>query len=52
MSVNVFFLLSAAAMLRTPMFARWVGYFGIVTAVAGIVGMFRNVTNTVAPVLQ
>ncbi len=51
LSVSLFFLLSALAMLpRGSGFPRWMGYFGLVTAVAGLVGMFRNVTDVVAPV--
>jgi uncharacterized protein DUF4386 len=47
---SVFFLLSATAMLRTPAFPRWVGWWGEATAVLGLVGMFRNVTRAVAPI--
>lgn len=51
LSVSLFFLLSAQAMLeRESRFPRWMGYWGIITAVAGLVGMFRNVTDVVAPV--
>ena len=51
LSVSVFFLLSATAMLaRDAGFPRWMGYLGVATAVAGLVGMFRNVTGAVAPV--
>jgi hypothetical protein len=51
LSVSLFFLLSALAMLeRDSGFPRWMGYLGVVTAVAGLVGMFRNVTDAVAPV--
>jgi uncharacterized protein DUF4386 len=49
LSVSLFFLLSALAMLeRDSGFPRWMGYLGVVTAVAGLVGMFRNVTDAVA----
>jgi len=49
LSVSVFFLLSALAMLeRDSRFPRWMGYLGVVTAVAGLFGMFRNVTEVVA----
>jgi hypothetical protein len=48
---SVFFLLSALAMLAPAAgFPRWMGYFGVVTAVAGLLGMFRNVTDVVDPV--
>jgi hypothetical protein len=51
LSVSLFFLLSALAMLeRDSGFPRWMGYLGVVTAVAGLVGMFRNVTDVVAPI--
>jgi hypothetical protein len=51
LSVSQFFLLSALAMLeRDAGFPRWMGYFGVSTAVAGLVGMFRNVTDVVAPI--
>jgi hypothetical protein len=51
LSVSLFFLLSALAMLeRESGFPRWMGYLGVATAVAGLVGMFRNVTGVVAPV--
>jgi hypothetical protein len=51
LSVSLFFLLSALAMLeRNSGFPRWMGYLGVGTAVAGLVGMFRNVTDAVAPV--
>ena len=50
LSFSVFFLLSAMAMLRTPPFPRWVGWWGVATAVLGLVGMFRNVTAAVAPI--
>ena len=51
LSVSLFFLLSALAMLeRDSGFPRWMGYLGVGTAVAGLVGMFRNVTDVVAPI--
>jgi hypothetical protein len=49
--VSLFFLLSALAILAPGAgFPRWMGYLGAVTAVAGLIGMFRNVTDAVAPV--
>jgi hypothetical protein len=49
--VSLFFLLSATAMLaRDAGFPRWMGYLGVAAAVAGLVGMFRNVTGAVAPI--
>jgi hypothetical protein len=51
LSFSLFFLLSALAMLSPAAgFPRWMGYFGVVTAVAGLIGMFRNVTDLVDPV--
>ena len=51
LSVSLFFLLSALAMLEQDAgFPRWMGYLGVTTAGAGLVGMFRNVTDVVAPV--
>ena len=51
LSISVFFLLSALAILaRDAALPRWMGYFGVVTAFAGLVGMFRNTTNVVAPI--
>ncbi len=50
---SVFFLVSAAAMLKQDSgFARWIGWLGIATGVAGLAGMFRNVTDAVAPVAE
>jgi hypothetical protein len=37
-------------LVRGASFPRWAGYLGIVTAAAGIVGMFRNVTPLVGPI--
>ena len=43
LSLSLFFLLSALAMLaRYSGFPRWMGYLGVVTAVAGLVGMFAT----------
>jgi hypothetical protein len=51
LSFSVFFLLSAMAMLRAGSgFPRWAAYLGLITAGAGLVGMFRNVTSTVHPI--
>jgi hypothetical protein len=51
-SMSIFFLLSALALLRSRAFPRWVGYFGVITAVAGIFGMFRNTASAAAPVAE
>lgn len=51
LSFSLFFLLSGLAMLaRGSRYPRWVGYLGILTAVAGMIGMFRNVTGVVDPI--
>ena len=50
LSFSFFFLLSAVAMFRTPPFPRWIAWWGVATAVLGLVGMFRNVTAAVAPI--
>jgi len=51
LSFSVFFLLSGVAMLaRGSGFPRWTGYLGVFTAVAGLLGMFRNVTGVVDPI--
>ena len=51
LSVSVFFLLSALVILaRGAAFPRWMGYLGVATAIAGLVGMFRNTTSVVAPI--
>jgi hypothetical protein len=50
LSFSLFFLLSGLAMLsRGARFPRWIGYLGVFTAVVGMIGMFRNVTDVVAP---
>jgi hypothetical protein len=51
LSFSLFFLLSGLAMLsRGARFPRWIGYIGVFTAVVGMIGMFRNVTDVVEPV--
>jgi uncharacterized protein with PQ loop repeat len=51
LSFSLFFLLSGAAMLaRDSRFPRWVGYLGVITAVAGLMGMLRNVTGAMSPI--
>jgi hypothetical protein len=52
LSVSVFFLMAALTMLRGGRFPRWIGWLGLLTAVAGLIGMFRNVTDLVAPVAE
>jgi hypothetical protein len=51
LAFSLFFLFSGFAMLgRGAGFPRWTGYLGIVTAAAGMIGMFRNVTTIVGPI--
>lgn len=50
LSFSAFFLLTSLVWLQSPTRARWIGWVGIVTGAAGLVGMFRNVTGAVAPV--
>jgi uncharacterized protein DUF4386 len=50
---SVFFLLAASAMMKTGSgFPRWIGWLGIITGAAGLIGMFRNVTPAVAPIAE
>ena len=47
--MSLFFAISGRAMLRSGSgFPRWIGWFALATAAAGLVGMFRNVTSAVA----
>jgi hypothetical protein len=49
LSMSIFFALSGLAMLGQGSGSpRWVGYFTVLTALAGVAGLFRNVTNAVA----
>ncbi|HWW59909.1 MAG TPA: DUF4386 family protein [Thermoanaerobaculia bacterium] len=51
LSINIFFFLSASAMLRRESgFARWIGWLGIISASAGVIAMFRNAASVVAPI--
>jgi len=50
---SMFFLLCALTMFKPASgFSRWVSWLGLATAVAGLVGMFRNVTHAVALVAE
>lgn len=49
--MSLFFGLSGRAVLRQgSTMPRWVGYLAVLTALAGLIGMFRNVTSAVAMV--
>lgn len=50
LSFSMFFLLSSWVLLRSRATAKWVAVLGLITAIAGLVGMFRNVSAAVAPV--
>ena len=50
LAFSMFFLLTSFVWLRSPERQRWIGWAGVVTAVAGLIGMFRNVTTVVAPI--
>lgn len=52
LSFSMFFLLSSWAMLRARVVPAWIAVAGLVTAVAGLIGMLRNVTSAVAPVAE
>lgn len=53
LSVSLFFLPAALAMLQPEAgFPRWMGLLGVATALAGLIGMFRNVTTLVGPVAE
>jgi hypothetical protein len=50
---NVFFLLSSLAMFKpASSFPRWIGWVGAATALLGLIGMFRNTTQIVAPIAE
>lgn len=51
LSFSLFFLLTSITWLRSPG-ARWIGWVGILTAVFGFIGMFRNVTAWVDPIAE
>jgi hypothetical protein len=50
LSFSAFFILTSWALLRSRTAPRWVAASGLLTGVLGWVGMFRNVTTSVAPV--
>ena len=52
LSFSLFFLISALVMRKSPSAPRWASAIGLLTAVAGLIGMFRNMTSTVAMVAE
>jgi hypothetical protein len=50
LSFSVFFLLTSIVWLQSRRPSRWIGWFGLVTAGSGLLGMFRNVIGPVAPI--
>jgi uncharacterized protein DUF4386 len=50
LALNLFFLLTACAMLQSTRYPRWIGIAGVVVSVIGFVSMLRNATSVVAPV--
>ena len=51
LSFSLFFLLTSITWLHSPRGTRWIGWLGVATAVFGLVGMFRNVTADVSPIV-
>lgn len=49
-SFSVFFFLSGIGILRQERAPIWLGWWGIVTGLLGLIGMWRNVTGAVAVV--
>lgn len=52
LAFSLFFLLTSLAWLRMPGRPRWIGWLGVATAAASLVGMFRNITTVVAPIAE
>ncbi len=52
LSFSMFFLLCGWALLRSRAVPAWLGAAGMAVAVAGFIGMFRNVTGAVAPIAE
>lgn len=48
LALNLFFVLTAYAILRSPRRSRWLGLGGMLAGLAGFVAMFRNATPSVA----
>ena len=52
LSFSVFFALSGIGLLRHRKAPRWLGWWGVLTGVLGLIGMWRNVTDAVDAVAQ
>jgi hypothetical protein len=50
LSFSAFFLLTSIVWLQSPRTSSWIGWVGVATAAFGFAGMFRNVTDAVAPI--
>ena len=50
LTLNLFFLCTALGMRRAGTFPRWAGTAGVLAALVGLIGMWRNVTPLVASV--
>jgi hypothetical protein len=50
LSFSAFFVLSGAGLIRHRHAPRWLAWWGILTGILGLVGMWRNVTPVVDPV--
>jgi putative effector of murein hydrolase LrgA (UPF0299 family) len=46
-SFSLFFVLSGIGLLRHARASRWLGWWGVLTGVLGMIGMWRNVTDSV-----
>lgn len=47
LSFSTFFVLSGVSMLRHPRGPRWLAWWGMITGILGLIGMWRNVTPAV-----
>jgi hypothetical protein len=52
LSFSVFFVLSGYGLLRHQRAPRWLGWWGVATGVLGLIGMWRNVTESVGFVAE
>ena len=52
LSFSLFFILSGVGLLRHERAPRWLSWWGIVTGILGLIGMWRNVTSAVGIVAE